>query len=163
MGSPRECSPSKDFRHRFIMAKDNLKVNSLDKNGRRTGPRGEKTKKFHYLSELRENKSLHLSSYEYSTVFRSNRPFLLNFFSQIRAIGGEIVPVQKNFRSMSRKSYSYSSLYPDLPLPHCGFNPSLFHVCAAYVPLCRLPPPAASGSLPNDSRLSHRERNFQQG
>jgi hypothetical protein len=36
-------------------------------------------------------------SYEYSTVFLINRPFLLDFFSEIRAFGGKIVPPQKKF------------------------------------------------------------------
>ena len=31
------------------------------------------------------------------TLFRGNRPFLLTSFPEIRAFGGEIVPVQKKF------------------------------------------------------------------
>jgi len=49
--------PSKDFRHRFIIAKDNLKVNSLDKNGRRTGPTAKNPKNSTTCLNLRQIKS----------------------------------------------------------------------------------------------------------
>jgi len=69
----------------------------MEKNGRRSGPRGEKSSTGLNLGKIKANKSLNSPSYEYSTVFLSNRPFLLNFSSEIRAFGGEIVPVQKKF------------------------------------------------------------------
>ena len=48
--------PSMDFRHRFITAKDNLKVNSLERKWSPDRPRGEKSRKIQYLPELRANK-----------------------------------------------------------------------------------------------------------
>jgi hypothetical protein len=62
-------------------------------------------RKIQYFPKLRANKSVQPPSYEYSTIFQSNRPFLLNFFPQIRALGGEIVPLRKKFRNIPRKSY----------------------------------------------------------
>jgi len=74
-------------------------------NGRRTGPRGEKSSTGLNLGKIKVNKSLNSPSYEYSTIFQIDRQIFPAFCPQIRALGGEIVPVQKNFRNMSHKSY----------------------------------------------------------
>ena len=47
---PPTTLPSMDFRHRFIIAKVNLKVNSLERKWSPGRPRGEKSRKIQYLS-----------------------------------------------------------------------------------------------------------------
>ena len=72
---------------------------------RKWSPDLARRRKIQHWAELEANKILQAPSCEYSTLFRSNRRFLPGFLSQIRALGGEIAPPQKKFRSISRKSY----------------------------------------------------------
>jgi len=50
--------PSKDFRNRFIIAKDNLNVNSLERKWSQDRPGGDKSLNIQYLPELRKNKKV---------------------------------------------------------------------------------------------------------
>jgi hypothetical protein len=71
--------PAKDFRHRFIIVKDNLNVNSLERKWSPDRPRGVKSRKIHYLPELKANKSVQPPSYEYSTIFQNDRQIFPGF------------------------------------------------------------------------------------
>jgi hypothetical protein len=107
----------------------------MEKNGRRSGPRGEKSSTRLNLGKITANKSLNSTSYEYSTVFRTNRPFLLSFFPQTRALGGEIVPIQKKFPQ--HVSQKFLILLTLLRFAAAAFRynpqfvPSLCRFCAA--------------------------------
>jgi hypothetical protein len=71
---------SKDFRHRFIIAKDNLNVNSLERKWSPDRPRGEKTRKNQYLPELRTNKISAISKSRIFHGFSEQPAFLAQFF-----------------------------------------------------------------------------------
>jgi len=112
-------------------------------NGRRTGLRGENSRKIHYLPELRANKSVQPPSYEYSTVFLINRPFLFNFAHffhpispKIRAFWGRICAGTKKISATCLTKVTDIAHFT----PICRRrDPALTPVCAVFVPvLCRL-------------------------
>ena len=155
---------SKEFRHRFIIAKDNLNVNSLERKWSPDWPRGKISRKFQYLPELRANKSVQPPSYEYSTIFQNDRQISPGFLPPNQG------PWGRNCSGTKKNSATFLAKVTDIPhfisrsRRRCpALTPSLSHICPVYVPLRRPTAPAASGSLPNTSRLFHRERNFQHG
>jgi hypothetical protein len=85
------------------------------------------------------------------------------FFPEIRAFGGEIVPLQKKFPQHFPQKLLILLNLPRQAIAAAPLNTSLRHVCAVYVPFRRSPAPAASGSLPDTARVRQRDRNFQQG
>ena len=125
-------------------------------------PRGEKSRKFQYLPELRANKSVQPPSYEYSTIFQNDRQVSPGFLPPKKG------PWGRNCAGTEKISAACLPKVTDIPhfIPIChrrvpALIPILCHVCAAYVPHQSPPAQSASALLANNSRLSHRERNFQ--
>jgi len=70
-------------------------------------------------------------------MFWINRPFLLTFFPQIRAFGGEIVPEQKKFpQHFSQKLLIFLTLSRQTAAAPSNpqFAPCLSRLCAASPP-----------------------------
>jgi hypothetical protein len=87
---------------------------------------------------LRKNKSVNPPSYEYSTVFRSNRLFLLIFFPEISALGGRNCAATKKFpQHVSQKLLILLTLLREAAAAapiKSSFVPCLCRFCAASPP-----------------------------
>jgi len=68
-----------------------------DENGRRTGPRGEKSCPDLNLGQIKNKNQYNLQVTNIPGYFRTTGYFCPAFCPQIRALGGEFVPVQKKF------------------------------------------------------------------
>ena len=165
--------PSKDFRHRFIIAKDNLKVNSLERKWSPDRAPGRKILKIPVLAKLRANKISVISKLLIFHGFLEQPAFFVQFCPNFSPESGPNLGLWGQNCSGTKK-ISAASLAKVTDIPHftphsrCrgpALTPILCHVCTAYVPLSCPPARPASGLLPNTTTVSVRqkERNFQKG
>jgi hypothetical protein len=75
-----------------------------NENGRRTGPAAKNPEKSTTCLNLGQINQCALQVTNIPRYFRTTGKFSPVFCPPKRAFGGEIVPVQKNFRNISRKS-----------------------------------------------------------
>ena len=101
------------YRNRFIIAKDNLNVNSLERKWSPDRPRGEKSRKNQYLPELRANKSVQPPTYEYSTIFQNDRQIFPGFLPLKKGLWRRNCAGTKKFpQHFSQKFLIFLTLLP---------------------------------------------------
>jgi len=86
--------PPKDFRNRFIIAKDEVNFNSLERKWSPDRPCGEKSSTRLNLGQIKFCK---LQVANIQCFFGATGHFCPAFCPQIRALGGEFVPARKKF------------------------------------------------------------------